>query len=106
MLDAVRRGAEGLMGGCGHLAEDRGMLDALHSGDEARGYREFARLAPLLNFEMQTLDLVIAVHKTLLHEAGIIATPLSRGPCRPMDDTHAAELRMHISALREARHAQ
>jgi 4-hydroxy-tetrahydrodipicolinate synthase len=102
MLDAVRRGAGGLMGGCGHLAEDRRMLAALLSGDEAHGYREFARLAPLLNFEMQSLDLVIAVHKALLYEAGIIARPVSRGPCRAMDEIHAAELRMHMTALREA----
>jgi len=99
MLDAVRRGAEGLMGGCGHLPEDRAMVDALLSGDEAKGYREFARLVPLLNFEMQSLDLVIAVHKALLHEAGVIATPLRRGPCRAMDEVHAGELAMHVAQL-------
>jgi dihydrodipicolinate synthase/N-acetylneuraminate lyase len=101
MLDAVRRGAGALMGGCGHLAEDRKMLDALLSADEERGYREFARLSPLLNFEMQSLDMVIAVHKALLHDAGVITTPLCRAPCRTMDDIHAAELLLHWSALRE-----
>ncbi len=102
LLDAVRRGAEGLMGGCGHLLEDRQMLSALQSGDEARGYREFARLSPLLNFEMQSLELVISVHKSLLHKAGIISTPLSRGPCRAMDELHAGELSLHMGALRQA----
>jgi 4-hydroxy-tetrahydrodipicolinate synthase len=101
MLDAVRRGAEGLMGGCGHLAEDRRMLDALLSGDEARGYSEFVRLAPLLSFEMQSLELVIEVHKILLYEAGIIAMPFSRGPRQAIDEIHASELRMHMIALRE-----
>ncbi|MBI4890853.1 MAG: dihydrodipicolinate synthase family protein [Acidobacteria bacterium] len=96
MLDAVRRGAEGLMGGCGHLPEDRRMLTALLNGN---GYGEFARLAPLLNFEMQTLELVIAVHKRLLYEAGVIATPLSRAPSRAMDEVHAEELRMHMNAV-------
>jgi 4-hydroxy-tetrahydrodipicolinate synthase len=97
MLDAVRRGAEGLMGGCGHLKEDRRMVDALLDGG---GFEEFRRLAPLLNFEMQSLEMVIAVHKRLLNEAGVIATPLSRGPCRAMDEVHAGELAMQMAAVR------
>ncbi|MBI4903140.1 MAG: dihydrodipicolinate synthase family protein [Acidobacteria bacterium] len=100
MLDAVRRGATGLMGGCGHLQEDRRMLDALLGGDAPAGYREFARLSPMLNFEMQTLDLSVSVHKRLLREAGVIATSVSRQPCRPMDDVHAGELALHMRALR------
>ncbi len=101
MLDAARRGGEGLMGGCGHLREDRRMVDALLSADERKGYREFARLVPLLNFEMQTLELAVSVHKRLLYEARVIASPLMRAPCRPMDETHAGELQLHMSALRE-----
>jgi 4-hydroxy-tetrahydrodipicolinate synthase len=97
MLDAVRRGAESLMGACGHLAEDRRMVEALLSGE---GYEEYARLLPLLNFEMQSLDLVISVHKQLLYDAGVIATPLLRSPHMPMDDTHRNELRLHMEALR------
>jgi len=99
MLDAARRGATGLMGGCGHLDADRRMLDALLGDDAHSGFREFARLAPLLNFEMQSLDLVIHVHKHLLYEAGIIATPVSRAPCRGMDSVHAEELRLHAAAV-------
>lgn len=95
MLDAVRRGAEGLMGCCGHPELDRSMVEALLAGG---GYEEFAALAPLLNFEMQSLEMVIAVHKQLLYEAGVIATPLSRAPCRAMDEVHAEELRMHMAA--------
>jgi 4-hydroxy-tetrahydrodipicolinate synthase len=97
MLDSVRRGAGGLMGGCGHLDEDRRMIDALLAGD---GYRQYARLLPLLNFEMQSLDLVISVHKQLLFEAGVIATPLLRRPNTPMDDLHSTELHLHMDALR------
>ncbi len=99
MLDAVRRGAEGLMGGCGHLKEDRRMVEALLAGG---GFEEFRRLAPLLSFEMQSLEMVIAVHKRLLYEAGVIATPLSRAPCRQMDEMHASELAMLTAALRQA----
>ncbi len=99
MLDAVRRGAEGLMGGCGHLELDRRMLEALLGGG---GFEEFRRLSPLLNFEMQTLELVIAVHKRLLYEAGVIATPLCRAPCREPDEFQLGELRMHMAAARQA----
>lgn len=96
MLDAVRRGAEGLMGGCGHLQADRRMLDALLNGS---GYSEYTRLLPLLNFEMQTLDLAISVHKQLLFEAGVITTPLCRAPCGGLDELHREELRLHMSSL-------
>jgi len=93
MFDAVQRGAEGLMGCCGHIKEDRRMLDALLAGG---GYEEYTRLLPLLNFEMQTLDLVIAVHKQLLCEQGVIATPLCRRPCTDLDDFQKEQLRMHL----------
>ena len=96
MLDAVRRGAEGLMGGCGHLELDRRMVEGLLGGG---GYEEFARMSALLNFEMQTLDMVIAIHKQLLYEGGVIATPLSRKPCRGLDAVHKEELRLHLGAL-------
>ena len=43
MLDAVRRGAEGLMGGCGHLAEDRRMVNALLSGTAMPSTRACSR---------------------------------------------------------------
>jgi 4-hydroxy-tetrahydrodipicolinate synthase len=97
MLDAVRRGATALMGACGHLREDRRMLDALLAGN---GYAEYRRLLPLLNFEMQTIDLVIAVHKQLLFERGVIATPLCRTPSTQPDPVHLGELRLHMEALR------
>ena len=54
----------------------------------------------MLNFEMQSLDLVISVHKQLLFDAGIISTPLLRAPYTPMDDTHRDELRLHLANLR------
>ena len=83
-FDASRRGATALMGGCGHIASDRRML---------AGIEAYHRLLPLLNFEMQTLDFVTAVHKRLLFEAGIIATPELR-IASPLDSIHLDELRM------------
>lgn len=89
-FDAERRGATGLMSGCGHIAQDRLML-----GNPA-AYR---RLLPLLNFEMQTLDMVIGVHKQLLFEKGIIATPELRAPSARLDAAHLEELRLLMAGL-------
>jgi 4-hydroxy-tetrahydrodipicolinate synthase len=74
--DARRRGASALMSGCGHIALDRAML-----ADEEVYYRA----VPLLSFEMQTIDMVTAVHKQLLFERGIIRTPELRAPSSRLD---------------------
>lgn len=97
MFDAVRRGAEALMGSCGHLELDRAMLDALLSGG---GFAPYRQLAPLLNFEMQSLEIAIGVHKHLLWRAGVIAAPASRQPCASLDDLHLEELRLHMEGIR------
>jgi 4-hydroxy-tetrahydrodipicolinate synthase len=88
--DASRRGATALMGGCAHIPEDRAMLS-----DPA----SYHRLLPLLNFEMQSLDTVISVHKWLLFERGILATPELREPCLRLDATHLDELHQLAAAL-------
>jgi dihydrodipicolinate synthase/N-acetylneuraminate lyase len=88
-FDAWRRGATALMSGCGHIAADRRMLTDVS---------EYHRLLPLLNFEMQSIDLVTAVHKWLLWEAGLFATAELRA-AQPLDSTHIEELRMLRSQL-------
>lgn len=82
--DARRRGATALMSGCGHISLDRGMLH----DDEA-----YHRALPLLAFEMQTLDMVTAVHKQLLFESGVIRTPELRRPSIALDAAQIAHLR-------------
>jgi len=78
------------MSGCGHISEDRRLF-----GDVA-AYR---RLLPLLNFETQSLDMVVHVHKRLLFDAGVIATPNLRGPSSGIDPTHLIELQLLTEAL-------
>ena len=89
-FDAQRRGATALMGGCGHIDLDRAMLN------DAAAFR---RLLPLLNFEMQTLDVVTAVHKQLLFERGVIRTPELRAPCGRLDEMHRDELRLLMQVV-------
>ena len=81
--DARRRGASALMSGCGHILLDRALLN----DDEA-----YYRALPLLAFEMQTLDMVTAVHKQLLFERGIIRTPELRAPSARLDGAHLTQL--------------
>lgn len=80
--DAQRRGAHGLMGGAGHVAEDIRALEGLRAGSPA-GFR---RLLPLLNFEMQTVENSIALHKFLLARRGVIASDHVRAPGTELDD--------------------
>lgn len=89
-FDASRRGATALMSGCAHIIEDRAMLV-----DRAA----YHRLLPLLNFEMQSLDTVISVHKRLLFERGILATPELREPCSTLDAAHLEELHLLAADL-------
>lgn len=81
--DASRRGATALMSGCGHIAIDRAMLE--HG-------EAYYRALPLLAFEMQTLDMVTAVHKQLLFARGVIRTPELRDPASRLDNSHLAQL--------------
>jgi dihydrodipicolinate synthase/N-acetylneuraminate lyase len=99
LLDSVRRGANGLMGGVGHLRQDIAMLHALQSGDDQAGYEAFAAMLPMLNFEMQSIDLLIAVHKRLLHEQGVFAHGVCRGPWQALDSFQQEELALHWTAI-------
>lgn len=91
LADSLLRGAHGLMGGAGHVEEDLAVFAALSAGDE-EGREAFYGLLPLLNFEMQTVSMSIAVHKRLLHERGVIASDHVRAPGRSLDRQEIEEL--------------
>jgi 4-hydroxy-tetrahydrodipicolinate synthase len=98
-LDAARRGATGLMGSCGHLELDVKMVRSSLTGDLDRAYQVYCRLLPLLNFEMKSLSHVIAVHKRLLCDRGIIQTDRLRSPAGRLDETEWNELALHWAHL-------
>ena len=89
--DSLLRGAHGLMGGAGHLEEDLAAFSALAAGNDS-GREAFYSLLPLLNFEMQTVSMSIALHKRLLHERGILASDHVRAPGRALDALEIEEL--------------
>ena len=96
--DALARGAQGLMGGAGHAVEDLLVFGALRE-DPRIGYLLFEKLLPMLNFEMQTLDLCVAVHKRLLRDQGIFTSDESRAPGIQLDQFQETELARHKNNL-------
>jgi hypothetical protein len=53
----------------------------------------------MLNFEMQSIDLLIAAHKRLLRDQGIFAHDVCRGPCQPLDFFQEEELALHWRSI-------
>lgn len=96
--DALLRGAHGLMPGSSHIYEDLRAFRALEA-DPVAGLAEFHRLLPLLNLEMQTIETSIALHKRLLFERGVIASPHVRAPGYVMDDVMAGQALDHLRRL-------
>lgn len=83
--DFLERGGHGMMSGAGHVREDmRAFYGLLENPVE--GLRKFNRLLPLLNLEMQTIDLCIGVHKLLLMDQGVIASDHIRAPSAELDE--------------------
>lgn len=92
MPDALARGAHGLMGGAGHLAEDLAVWSRLLQDPSEKGSEAFRALLPLLNSEMQTVDLSIATHKWLLRQQKVIRSAHVRKPGAELDEFQVAEL--------------
>jgi len=78
--DVVDSGAVGLIPGPEFVAPLKRAWDAYRAGDRVAGDREYRRLLPALVFQAQSWALLVGVHKTLLHERGVIASTHSRLP--------------------------
>jgi len=103
LADAMGRGAHGLMGGAGHVREDLAVFRVLSGPDPEAGWAAFTQLLPMLNFEMQTVDLAIAVHKRLLRDAGIFTSDHIRAPGSGLDCFQANELERHRRSIQVLR---
>jgi dihydrodipicolinate synthase/N-acetylneuraminate lyase len=97
--DAVTRGATGLMGGAGHVAHDITMFNTITSAHDNSWLPAFRTLLPLLNFEMQSIEITIAAHKHMLWRKGVIATSLVRAPGKQLDEFHEQELTLLLDSL-------
>ncbi len=99
LADCLKRGAHGLMGGAGHTREDIVVFRALQSDPDGAGRIAFEQLLPLINLEMQTIDMSIATHKWLLKQLGIHASDHVRKPGPVLDRWQQEELRGHMRRL-------
>lgn len=97
-LDVLDAGAVGMIPGCEAPAEFVGIYDAYMAGRREEAVRRFARLQPLLVFQIQTLDIFIASSKAILKSRGIIRSDALRAP-NPLG-AHSREV-----LLRHAKHA-
>jgi 4-hydroxy-tetrahydrodipicolinate synthase len=77
-VDAMRRGAIGVMPGC-DLAPALARIHELGvSGQWVAAQREYAQILPLLAYESQSLELLIVGAKLALHRAGVLPSPRMR----------------------------
>ncbi|MFQ5662611.1 MAG: dihydrodipicolinate synthase family protein [Terriglobia bacterium] len=95
MPDAFARGAVGCMPG-GSLSEIYVKIyDHIQRGEGDAAFSLHARLLPLVNFMMQSLEMSIRTEKTILAWRGIIASDYCR---RPRVDLDSHDLR-HLKRL-------
>ena len=98
LTDFLERGGHGIMGGAGHVKEDIQVFNSLLA-DPTEGRKNFNRLLPLLNMEMQTIDICIAVHKLLLKDQGVIASDHIRAPGPRLDESQRRAARMLLNSI-------
>jgi 4-hydroxy-tetrahydrodipicolinate synthase len=67
-------------------------LFGLLKSDPEQGRRLHERLLPMLNFMMQSVEMLIAVEKLLLQRRGLLTSAYCRSPKWTLDAMHIAEL--------------
>jgi len=79
-IDVLEAGAIGLIPGCEASGELSAIFEAFEAGKREEAMQRFARLQPLLVFEMQSLDIYLACSKAILKARGIISSDALRAP--------------------------
>jgi len=92
MLDALERGACGVMPGCGLVDVYRLIYTAFKKGDLPRARSTFFRLLPPIVFSMQDIELVNLFDKTVCQKRGVIPSAALREPARRFDAQYLKEV--------------
>jgi dihydrodipicolinate synthase/N-acetylneuraminate lyase len=92
MLDALQRGACGVMPGCGLLDIHHLVYTTFKAGELSKSRSLFFKLLPPIVFSMQDIELLNLFEKTLLKARGIIAGAAVREPARRFDTQYVKEL--------------
>jgi 4-hydroxy-tetrahydrodipicolinate synthase len=90
-IEEYARGSRGIMPGSDMIDGFREIWDAMEAGETAEAWRTFARILPLIRFELQP-GLGVSAMKHNLTAAGVIAGPAVRHPTGSIDATGAKEL--------------
>lgn len=80
MVDCLTRGAVGCMPGCSLPEPYREIYNKFSESDREGAAALHARLLPLINFMMQSVEFIIQCEKTILSWRGIIASDYCRRP--------------------------
>lgn len=97
LLDELRLGAVGTMPACELTDGLRRVLDLRAADRHDEAAAAFTALLPLIRFGLQG-GVAWAVHKHLLHRAGIIASATVRTPARPLDPATIRALELTAAA--------
>jgi dihydrodipicolinate synthase/N-acetylneuraminate lyase len=97
MLDALERGACGVMPGCGLVDVYRLVYTAFKKGDLTRARSTFFQLLPSIVFSMQDIELVNLFDKTVCQMRGIISTAALRELTRRLDAQYLKEVQEYGS---------
>jgi len=76
-------------------------LFGLLERDSEQGRRLHERLLPMLNFMMQSVEMLVAVEKLLLQRRRLLTSAYCRSPRWTLDATHIAEIDRLCHALRD-----
>ena len=98
--DDIRRGVSGVMPTVSLGRAFVRVFELLHAGED-EGRRLHQKLLPLLNFMMQSVEMLIAVEKQLLVHRGILRSAQCRRPSWTIDSFHMAELEQYAAELAE-----
>ena len=98
--DAVARGVAGCMPTASLNRAYVHLFDLLGKDADA-GFAFRRRMLPMLNFMMQSVEMLTACDKMLLLRRRIISTAYCRAPSRALDSLQAAELERHAKDLAE-----
>jgi dihydrodipicolinate synthase/N-acetylneuraminate lyase len=98
-LEAIERGAVGVMPGC-DLAAQFIRIDALaRAGDSSSALAAYREILPLLAYETSSLDLLVRGSKRALVRRGVIASDLMRHPGGLLDERQLQSLDALLDAL-------
>ena len=91
LIEEFDRGATGIMPGSDMIGHFVKIWHDLETGNRKEAWDIFARILPLIRYELQP-GLGVSAMKHNLHRAGIIASPFVRHPTGCIDERGAAEL--------------